>query len=338
MRSTLFCTVLMVTLIFGSGFSSAQELELDWSIEQGYYEWGHIGFDLTDDGYPELLKLNGNRFEFFGVTGSGSQATYELLWSLEDPDFALLKPLAVRDLDSVPGLDVLVGAFSGPDEQGDYYCSFGLYDTDSFNQTAVSSVFAAATSNIELADPDNDQIDELVIGLYWLDSETSVWKSQIIWLDTATLELEWAGVVYDGIITGPTIGDIDRDGMPELLFSLADPQTETATYNCVSLLDVTAIGDTPPPMKLLGMNVPNPFNPSTEISLDLPQSQQGSLAVYDARGVLVRSLIEGELPAGRTAVRWDGRDDHGHALSSGVYLARLLTGKGLETRKMVLVR
>jgi len=92
------------------------------------------------------------------------------------------------------------------------------------------------------------------------------------------------------------------------------------------------------PARLLGA-VPNPFNPSTRVAFSLPAPSVVDLAVYDARGGCVRRLVRGEaFPAGRHAIRWDGTDDSGRHVGSGVYLLRLLAGGEQQTRKAVLLK
>jgi hypothetical protein len=85
-------------------------------------------------------------------------------------------------------------------------------------------------------------------------------------------------------------------------------------------------------------NRPNPFNPSTTISFTLPVPGRASLAVYDITGRKVRELLDGPLPAGAHAVAWDGKDDAGQPVSSGVYLSRLSAGNRTATGKMLLMK
>jgi PKD repeat protein len=88
----------------------------------------------------------------------------------------------------------------------------------------------------------------------------------------------------------------------------------------------------------LNQNQPNPFNPSTAISFALPEAGHVALRIYDAQGHLVRTLVDAELPADYHVREWDGKDNSGVALGSGVYLYRLETRAAVLQQKMVLMK
>ncbi len=93
---------------------------------------------------------------------------------------------------------------------------------------------------------------------------------------------------------------------------------------------------TPVRLALLG-NHPNPFSQTTTISLNLAAPGHVSLKIYNAAGDLVRTLADGETTPGEYDIRWDGRDDAGHAVPPGTYACRL-EARGMEqSHKMVLV-
>ena len=93
-----------------------------------------------------------------------------------------------------------------------------------------------------------------------------------------------------------------------------------------------------PALNLLRGNYPNPFNPTTTISYNLPASGKVKLGVYNLRGQLVRTLVNEAKSAGDHKVVWDGKDERGNTMSSGIYFYRLDTGKHSETRKMMLMK
>ena len=88
----------------------------------------------------------------------------------------------------------------------------------------------------------------------------------------------------------------------------------------------------------LAQNYPNPFNSGTVIRFDLPQSQLVDLSLYNLAGQKVAAMVNGMRRAGTHTVRWDGRDDEGRALASGLYLYRLQAGGQVETRKLLMLR
>jgi hypothetical protein len=99
----------------------------------------------------------------------------------------------------------------------------------------------------------------------------------------------------------------------------------------------TGIGDTPR-VVTLNQNYPNPFNPSTTIAFNLPHSGATSLVVYDVRGRLVRTLIDGVLQVGPQNLEWDGRNNAGQRVATGVYMYRLTFGNIVQQKKMVLLK
>lgn len=89
---------------------------------------------------------------------------------------------------------------------------------------------------------------------------------------------------------------------------------------------------------VLEQNQPNPFNPATTIRFTLPSRGTATLAIYDAEGRLVRMLLDDVVPAGTTAITWDGRNSAGATVTSGVYFYRLTSGKFNASRKMLLLK
>ncbi len=89
----------------------------------------------------------------------------------------------------------------------------------------------------------------------------------------------------------------------------------------------------------LEQNTPNPFNPKTEIAFTVPLATEVSLVIYDVAGRLVRSLVTDEpMDLGEHVRTWDGLDDGGNRVSSGVYFYRLATDETESIKKMVLLK
>ncbi len=88
----------------------------------------------------------------------------------------------------------------------------------------------------------------------------------------------------------------------------------------------------------LAQNHPNPFNPSTTIEFYLPAAGHVSLRVFDVSGRLVRILVDSASEPGSHSIGWDGLDENGNSIPSGVYFSRLSAGKTRLSRKMILLR
>ena len=111
--------------------------------------------------------------------------------------------------------------------------------------------------------------------------------------------------------------------------------------NIARMTAVEEVGGTrplPADFELL-QNRPNPFNSSTVIPLRAPAStREASLTIYNLAGQTVRTLFQGRAPSGYSEVLWDGRNDSGSAVSTGIYIVRLQTGDRLSARKILLLQ
>ena len=93
-----------------------------------------------------------------------------------------------------------------------------------------------------------------------------------------------------------------------------------------------------PTATFLGQNHPNPFNPTTTLEYGLVSFELVSINIYNARGELVRTLVSGRRAPGSYSVEWDGRDQRGNQVASGVYLSRMQAGSFSQTKKLVLLK
>ena len=89
----------------------------------------------------------------------------------------------------------------------------------------------------------------------------------------------------------------------------------------------------------LNQNYPNPFNSNTIINYHLAENHSVSLEIYNIKGQKVKTLIKEEIQyAGIYRAFWDGRNDAGNRLSSGVFIIKLEAGKFIDSKKIVLMR
>jgi hypothetical protein len=109
----------------------------------------------------------------------------------------------------------------------------------------------------------------------------------------------------------------------------------------VLLTDPTTDSDPGTPGLINGLhgNYPNPFNPMTTIVYSLAKDGPVTIAVYDVSGRRIRTLIDGKtVEAGIHTVTWDGLDNRGRSVSSGVYFCRYSAGGTESSQKMIMLR
>jgi len=116
-----------------------------------------------------------------------------------------------------------------------------------------------------------------------------------------------------------------------------DPEWDALWAEYEALEAQASLKDLPTETKLIG-NYPNPFNPSTTFSYALSEPGQVSLKVYNMLGQLVRTIVDQAQLEGHHEVVWDGRNESGGLVSSGIYIYRMTAGSYVETKRMQLVK
>lgn len=125
-------------------------------------------------------------------------------------------------------------------------------------------------------------------------------------------------VVLDNPLTGEWTLRVIATDVPQ------GPQGYAIAVGGAVSQDLTAVGESPATLALrLDPARPNPFNPKTNLRFNLPVAGEATLAIYDMTGRLQKTLHSGRLDAGDHELEWQGRDDRGAELPSGVYFARL---------------
>ncbi len=139
-----------------------------------------------------------------------------------------------------------------------------------------------------------------------------------------------------------TIDALYEQGNCRLTYFLQDNDSkevfQAGSVNLLDLVEPVDVVDAANNIRI-GQNYPNPFNPSTTIPIELAESASIRLKVVDLTGRLVRTLHQGTLPAGERNFLWDGLDEKGLPVSSGVYMARLdVEGHQSLRTKLILLK
>lgn len=140
----------------------------------------------------------------------------------------------------------------------------------------------------------------------------------------------------------PTFVDIDDDGDLDL-FSGNNPLSGGASavyfYRNLSINTGVSISETTGPNTyILDQNYPNPFNPETTVGFQLPTASHVVIKLYNMVGREIRTLVDSFLEEGKHNFRWDGKNDHGNLLPSGIYGYIFKAGDFSDMRKMILLR
>jgi M6 family metalloprotease-like protein len=161
----------------------------------------------------------------------------------------------------------------------------------------------------------------LVDGPTNLSTGTVDWVGKSLVLAEVDLNGALPGV-YDVVVTNPGGGSaVLQDG-----FTINNAATGVENTQVV------------PSEFALRQNYPNPFNPTTTIPFDIKERAHATLTIYNIRGQVVRTLLDETLDARSYGLVWDGRNDSGQPVSSGVYFYKLIAGDYQDVRKLVLMK
>jgi len=225
----------------------------------------------------------------------------------------------------------------------------GWIDLVSFPGTGVQPTAAITLSDTALSlsmDAGSTASLNLTLGNtggYQLDYGTTSsepGKSALPWINVTPA----TGTVHPGSFKDLTVG-FDSNFLwagihhADLFVSSNDPDhPDTVITVELTVTPVSAVGDGLPRHLVFEGAVPNPFNPATDIKFSLPRDAAVDLAIYDVSGRLVRNLADGRRTAGDHSEHWNGRDDSGLNVASGVYFARLKVDGETSIKQMALVR
>ncbi len=189
--------------------------------------------------------------------------------------------------------------------------------------------------------PDSDQIvasgDSLEFGIEVNDVDSSplyvTWylDETVLRADTTTESISAIWVTF----TSST-------GIDQVVRAIVSDGFLAQEHSWTVSIIVTGIEEEPeklvPDEYILKQNYPNPFNPRTTIRFDLPSNSQVNLVVYNVNGEVVRTLVKTNFGFGTHRIVWDGKDDLGRQVSSGIYFYRLTAGRFTSVKKMLLIK
>jgi hypothetical protein len=338
--------------LFITGMNLAEDL---WSgasataADKAFYEdWLHATVDLpAETPTPSVDGVGGDpigdglALSLVGGTGAGNQSSAASL---------VLKPGAVASLRYSNGR---IAALRWDGAHRVFHCGFGFESIssaalrDSVMERALRWLCPAEAvpPSVEVVQPNGGEalIGQQPYVIQW----TATDQTAVLAVDIA-LSTDGGGN-WTPIATGVpnsysyawTVTDVSSAEC-RIRVTAVDPWSQVGLDASDQDFEITATTDAAaivPRDWALHPAVPNPFNPSTRLRFDVPQAAPVWIDVIGVDGRRLRRLVDGESFAPGTWERvWDGRDDRGRAVGSGVYLVRLQAGSRLETRKVQLLK
>ena len=271
--------------------------------------------------------------------------------------------VAVGDLNGDTEID-LVASDSGADPFGCNNCGevyvfldpLGLPDSVWLDAANPLRLFGIGTNTwhgigLRMADLTGDNRDDIVVvskGNYnsptSLDQTIVVYGSPAppdsVYLGTDTEVTRIIGPSHDADLgRGLALGDFSGDGVTDLALGAHRVQSNAGkTYVIFGSGILSTVEPTNPQSLSMRQNYPNPFNPATTIRYSISRSTHVHMAVFDVGGRMVATLVDSQQSPGEYAVGWNGLDDRGQEVASGVYFCRLTANQLTASTKMVLLR
>ena len=200
----------------------------------------------------------------------------------------------------------------------------------------------------------NNYISPPVVTIAQINANVASYQARLVkianahFVETGTFATGQNYTLEDGtgsVVFRTTFYDVDYIGeaIPTGNFNiwvLVNQYNQTPQVTARALSDWSGVANDDniaTPTQLLG-NYPNPFNPSTTISFSTAKADPVQITIYNHRGQAVKTWNLETKAAGNHSVQWDGRDNNGLAVSSGVYFYRMFSGTYSSTRKMVLMK
>ena len=309
------------------------QYQIAWEVAQDYYESGLIYFDLNSDGVPEITKFWWNT-----VTAYDGANNYQLLWQVYAPDY---DKLLLWDLYSLNSDSSRTAIFIQSNVIDTVTTSIMAKPVLSSNTLWVSSEYHGYVTFLDAGDLDQDGTSEVVFGTTQYRNSDSSFVSFLHILDGSSGVEEWTSDTLAGTLLGPYLGDLEGDGLLEILVNIYQPTDTTSVlraYRFIGGNSTREVRSHVPQAIQLGPARPNPFNPYSIIPLELSDREPVRLVIVDLQGREVNELVNGVLAPGRYLFTWDGRDRNGRQVASGIYYWRLTTPQGVKTRPVVLVK
>jgi len=331
-------------IIGGTGYDLNGDGEPDGvvpapSLTEDGLEWGYLFDPLGPDAVlcngDEPLQFTGYYFTYNFLAAASALAT--TFGQFSDPAI-----LVDTDGDGVPDTHPFIV----------YYMQLGLDQVSALVATADSLANLGMQGLcVALGVPSLAPVLGPVVGDYAATTLTALLTAGVETVSAITQTAQATGAYAVGALAGAgvEVNDSDHDyvqgGNGRLVFQVGNnciPRNQHVAVQSFWVNTGTAGVDSDesliPKEFALYDNYPNPFNPTTQIAVDLPEAAATEITVWNIMGQKVATLYSGDLNAGHHSLNFNGRDSNGKQLTSGMYLYRVTAGKYNATKKMTLMK
>jgi subtilisin family serine protease len=282
-------------------------------------------FLATDDGTPQQIFFLGRDMSYGSSARPWMEEHTGAAYVKDDPGF--------RELTSTPGDPI--GADETFSIQGFYPDELRLSTTYTGGQVVYR--YSGPGSSLDRFDTEQEWIE-------FYQDEGKAWDSKLWPMvpsgpDSAAA-VRWVGPHHASVYFAFQLNYVQEASRRAGILDRALDWLSSASFGPGK--EVTARNESSdiPDELTLWQNTPNPFNPVTTIRLGIPQGARGevSLKIYDVQGRLVKTLFDGTKDPGIHTFVWEGRNNRGHRVSSGIYFYRMEADEVIQTRKMILLK
>ena len=337
-----------VDIFFGG---EDMDTEVDVHIQgqvQGEYGYSVSVGDINGDGYDDLAAGPGflpdsEKVDIF-LGGENMDPIQDDTITPCGGAVQFGRYIAMNGDISNDGYDDLMVSQMYPDQVNIYLGNQNIYLNCDYLLEYPSTVNNRHIMNLFYSNINNDSYSDPVVSIEWYEVFDYKGKVFIYYgspvFDTIP-EFTFVGEnnhEYFGRI-GYNLGDVNNDGNNDILLGTEkDSQCPGSDYAYIYTKEYNSIDDyLQPKSSLMLYSYPNPFFYDTNISFSLKKSELINLSVYNIRGQKVKTIIDKKMKGGEYEIVWDGKDDNGHCLGSGIYFIRLKTDKYVNVKKVIMI-
>ena len=324
--------------------------------------------DLDQDGMKEIYTVAYEYYHIIVYENSGNPDEYDYqtdFYVTNEVSERANQSIVIADIDLngtnemfalTSGTNSLTGTLLTPGYFYTVICTTGV-DSLTFENFHYLAEYPGGLRQLSLGDADQDGKQNLYLAGHYneaiYDWEYNVgdpqnsesYSESMIFMDDTTDNFTPNNDQGKVRVAKLFSGDIDNDGNGDVVFSSGSFATDKSQLFMIEHEEETIVADVDDnnldvmPNKLnLKQNYPNPFNPTTAFYYNLPKSGTIELTILDALGRNILTIYEGYQRLGSHNVLWNGKDQNGNQVPSGIYFYRLLFGDQSITKKMVLNR